>query len=203
MTRKWRVQGQAIGGCNCDQGCPCNFNAPPTYGSCTGVYAFHIESGHVNGTRLDGLSIAQPSSYPRAIHLGNGTTYNFIDAKASPDQREALTQLLTGELGGPLGIFASLTTTWLGPDVGPIEWTFAGSQTAVRCGTTIEMQLAPIKNPVTAVVSGFTLLMTNGLLTNRSELMATSVLRVTHPGLHFDHSGHYGELFRFDWSGEA
>jgi hypothetical protein len=166
------------------------------------VYVFHIEEGQIHGTSLAGLTIAQPSSSPGAIHLGDLTTYNFIDEGASPEQRKALGLLLTGEVGGPLAAFASLTRAWIGPDFGPVEWRFAGAHSYVRCGDTVEVKLAPIRNPVTSIASRFTLLMTNGLLTNRSELMTTEILRVRHPQLSFDHSGQYGETFRFDWRGD-
>src|SRR5262249_35445858 len=153
----WRVKGQAIGECNCDFGCPCNFNAPPTKGDCAGVYVFHIGEGQIHGTPLAGLTIAQPSYSPAAIHLGNLTAYNFIDEADSPEQWEALDLLLTGRVGGPLAIFAGLTTTWIGPDFGPVEWTFAGPHSYVRCGDAIEIKLAPIRNPVTGIASGSTL----------------------------------------------
>jgi hypothetical protein len=206
MTRgtstRWRVKGQAIGACNCDYGCPCNFNAPPTKGPCAGVYVFHIEEGQIRGTPLHGLTIAQPGRSPGAIHLGGLTAYNFIDERARPEQRAALVRLLTGQVGGPLAIFAGLTTTWLGPDFGPVVWEYDGPRSYVRCGDAIEVKLAPIRNPVTGVASGFTLLLTHGLFTNQSELMTTEILRVRHRELSFDHSGQYGESFRFDWGGE-
>jgi hypothetical protein len=198
---RWRIKGQAIGACNCDYGCPCNFNAPPTRGPCTGAYVFHIEEGQIRGTPLHGLTIAQPGHAPGAIHLGGLTTYNFIDERARPEQRDVLVQLLTGQVGGPLAIFARLTTTWLGPDFGPVVWEYDGPNSYVRCGDAIEVKLAPIKNPVTGVASGFTLLLTHGLLTKQSKLMTTEILRVRHRDLSFDHSGQYGETFRFEWSG--
>src|SRR6476646_4454560 len=31
-----RLNGTVLIACNCDWGCPCNFNAPPTTGTCAG-----------------------------------------------------------------------------------------------------------------------------------------------------------------------
>ena len=28
----WELKGTVVVACNCDYGCPCNFNAPPTNG---------------------------------------------------------------------------------------------------------------------------------------------------------------------------
>ena len=32
----WHLSGTVFIACNCDYGCPCNFNARPTHGSCEG-----------------------------------------------------------------------------------------------------------------------------------------------------------------------
>ncbi len=37
MAEKWRIRGSIIGSCNCDWGCPCNFDARPSQGRCEGV----------------------------------------------------------------------------------------------------------------------------------------------------------------------
>jgi len=33
--------------CNCNYGCPCQFNAPPTHGHCQYITGFQIDEGHV------------------------------------------------------------------------------------------------------------------------------------------------------------
>ncbi len=30
----WEIEGRAFGNCNCSYGCPCQFNALPTDGTC-------------------------------------------------------------------------------------------------------------------------------------------------------------------------
>ncbi len=32
MVTSWQLQGTVLVACNCDYGCPCNFNALPTTG---------------------------------------------------------------------------------------------------------------------------------------------------------------------------
>lgn len=39
---KWRINGHVIVSCNCDYGCPCNFNALPTKGKCEGGWTWHV-----------------------------------------------------------------------------------------------------------------------------------------------------------------
>ncbi|MBI3028769.1 MAG: DUF1326 domain-containing protein [Candidatus Rokubacteria bacterium] len=38
----WEVKGTITLACNCDWGCPCNFNARPTYGHCEGEWTWHV-----------------------------------------------------------------------------------------------------------------------------------------------------------------
>jgi hypothetical protein len=33
----WRLEGPYMKNCNCDPGCPCDFNADPTHHACEGV----------------------------------------------------------------------------------------------------------------------------------------------------------------------
>lgn len=200
---KWGVKGDALGACSCDWGCPCNFDAPPTQGWCHGGYAFHINDGRVGDTKLDGLTVGFVGSTPAAMHLGNMTGYLLVDESATPDQRAALGRVFSGELGGPFAIFASLMVKLIGPEFVPVEWKFDGPNSYARFGDRVQFGLKMSENPVTGEKSGFTLKMTNGLLTNEAELMASKVFRVNHPEMSYDHSGQYGETFRFDYSGEA
>jgi hypothetical protein len=41
----WRMRGVMFADCNCDWGCPCNFQSPPTYGFCDGFYCTSVEEG--------------------------------------------------------------------------------------------------------------------------------------------------------------
>ena len=200
---KWSIKGDALGTCSCDWGCPCNFEAPPTKGWCEGGYAFHINEGRFADTSLDGLTIGFYIHAPGAIHLGNVTGYVLIDEKATPAQREAIGRMLSGDMGGPFAVFAAVLTKVIGPDFVPVEWRFDGPNSYVKFGDRAEAGLKMIENPVTGEKSGFTLKMSAGLLTDEAELMASSVFRVNHPELKYDHSGQYGETFRFNYSGEG
>ena len=102
---EWGVSGNVLIACNCDWGCPCNFNARPSKGFCEGGWIWLIEKGHVDGVRLDGLGIALFAKWPGAIHEGGGRAVAFLDSRATDEQRAALTRVARGELGGPWGLF--------------------------------------------------------------------------------------------------
>ena len=64
---------------------------------------WHVESGSYDGISLDGTTFGQFGLYPKAIHLGNGTVFDVIDEKLSPEQRQAVESLLTGVV--PFSVF--------------------------------------------------------------------------------------------------
>ena len=105
---QWRIKGSLPAGCNCDWGCPCNFNAPPTYGNCEGPYVWHIDEGRLGDVSLDGLWVCIAQSFPGALHEGQGTCQFIIGARADDRQREARLTLLNGDVGGVFEIFASI-----------------------------------------------------------------------------------------------
>jgi hypothetical protein len=94
---KWTIRAREFTNCNCAYGCPCQFNALPTKGFCQAVVGMHIDEGFHGATRLDGLRFAGIFSWPGPIHEGKGEACVVIDEKASPDQRNALLHILTGE----------------------------------------------------------------------------------------------------------
>lgn len=153
----WRIRGQEFINCNCDFGCPCQFNGKPTHGDCQAFGAFQIDEGYFGDTRLDGLKFAVTFKWPGAIHEGNGDAQAFIDEGADGAQREALMAILSGETSEPgatfFNVFASTLThmhdpVYCGIDIeGDVE-----ARTAkVRVGDMIEFQGQPIINPVTGL----------------------------------------------------
>ena len=97
MADQWTIRGMEFANCNCSWGCPCQFGAPSTQGHCEALVCGHIEEGHFNNTRLDGLDWALLLYWPGEIAEGNGTEQAIVDERADPDQREALRKILHGE----------------------------------------------------------------------------------------------------------
>jgi hypothetical protein len=125
MADKWTIRGAEYGNCNCDWGCPCQFNAPSTYGSGEAVVGGVIEEGHFNETRLDGLNWAMVLWWPGEIAAGNGRQQAFLDERADADQREALRKILHGESTAPgathFFVYNSTMSEVLEPVVAPVE----------------------------------------------------------------------------------
>src|SRR5687767_10407768 len=90
---KWTLEADYLQGCNCDYGCPCEFEAPPTRGDCQGLGAWQIRQGRYGTVALDGLGFGFAAIWPGPIHKGNGTAALFFDDQADPAQRKALLEI--------------------------------------------------------------------------------------------------------------
>ncbi len=101
MKNQWTLRGAEFSNCSCAHGCPCQFNAPSTHGYCHAIGAGHVEEGHFNETRLDGLNFVMLLKWPGEIADGNGQQQIIIDERADAAQREALRKILHGESTAP------------------------------------------------------------------------------------------------------
>ncbi len=93
----WYIEGLEFGNCNCDYGCPCQFEALPTHGDCRGFEVIRIDRGHFGEVKLDGLNVAVLYAWPGPIFEGNGALQAIVDERADAAQRQALTKVLHGE----------------------------------------------------------------------------------------------------------
>src|SRR6266545_1525227 len=85
----WHLKGTVFIACNCDYGCPCNFNALPTQGYCEGQWTWHVEEGRFGETPLDGLNFTVAVKWPGAIHEGDGEGVILVDERADDAERAA------------------------------------------------------------------------------------------------------------------
>jgi len=154
-SAEWSIKGPHFVNCNCDYGCPCQFNALPKGGSCQAVVAWRIEEGHLGDVRLDGLCAVNTYAWPGPIHKGNGVLQSIIDERASDAQRAALVSILQGEGAAPgvimLQIYRAMCSTVKPPIRQKIdlEVDLEGRKAKLRVGNIIQSTVEPIVNPVT------------------------------------------------------
>jgi hypothetical protein len=152
---KWTIKGREFVHCNCAYGCPCQFNSLPTHGDCKAVAMIHIEEGHHGDTDLSGLNIGMIAAWPGAIHEGGGEVVPIVDERASPDQRESLLRIMTGEDTIPgstlFSVFATTFEKMHEPVFAPIEFELDidGRSARLNVPGLVESRGEPIKNPVT------------------------------------------------------
>lgn len=153
----WSIKGPHFVNCNCDYGCPCQFNALPKDGSCRAVVAWRIDEGHFGDVRLDGLFAVNTYSWPGAIHQGNGVMQSILDERASPPQRAALAAIMQGEGADPgtvmLQIYRAMCSSVKPPLSHKIELSIdvESRKAKLRIGDLVQTDVEPIRNPVTGM----------------------------------------------------
>ena len=152
---EWRMQGPEIANCNCDWGCPCQFNALPTHGNCRAMTGMRIDSGYFGDLSLTGLKWAGMFAWPRAIHQGGGQALVVIDPAASEAQRNALLTILSGQETEPgatiFNVFATVIATLHPPLFLPIHFELDIDRRMGRLSIEglMETNISPIRNPIT------------------------------------------------------
>ena len=203
-STSWRITGEEVGSCNCDWGCPCQFNANPTQGNCHAVIGVQIREGHFGDTRLDGVRFAEIVSWPGPIHEGDGTVQLVLDEAATPEQREAVQELSSGDHGGAyFEIFASVLPHTREPIVAPVEIETDRERrvASVRIGDIAEATIEPIKNPVTGEEHRARIDLPGGFEYTLAEVGNTVRARAGgDEPLSFTLENSYAQLNEFDWS---
>jgi hypothetical protein len=93
----WYIEGVEFGSCNCDYGCPCQFEARrATHGHCRGFEVLRIDKGNFGKVKLAGLRAALLYAWPGPVYEGNGEIQAIIDERANAEQRQALATVLYG-----------------------------------------------------------------------------------------------------------
>ena len=199
-TPSWHIRGRVTLACNCDFGCPCNFNALPTTGKCEGHWNWHVEEGSYGDTKLGGLSFSLAVNWPAAIHQGNGEGIAVIDERADAKQREAFEALLSGGVGGPWKILRTTVAKLHGPEYAAYEVELNDYNSRVRAGSFVDLQMEPVKNPVTKAEVHPRVLLPEGMVFKDGMLGASSRFRVDGP-VKFQHDGKYAAVAPFEYQG--
>ncbi len=151
----WEIQADELVNCNCAYGCPCQFNALPTYGNCEAIAAYDIKKGHFGNVNLDGLRVVGTFWWPGPIHEGEGKAHLIIDERADEDQGAALLSILSGDHTEPgktiWNVFAATFAEVLEPDFNAIaiDVDVEARTGKVHVDGLVEVTGEPIKNPVT------------------------------------------------------
>jgi hypothetical protein len=141
----YQVKGQLLEVCTCKILCPCWVGEDPDFGTCDGVLAWHYDEGQINGVDVAGRTFVILTHIPGNILKGNWRIVAYVDEGASDDQRNALLDMWTGKLGGPVADLAALVGEVLGVEQVPITFDVEAGQGTLKIGNAIDAALAPYK----------------------------------------------------------
>ncbi len=183
---KWSFEADFLQACNCDYGCPCEFSAPPTRGFCEGMGAWRINRGTYGNAKLDGLGFGFAARWPKAIHEGNGTVCLFFDERANAQQRDALMQIASGQAGGlPFEIIVTTFSKVLEPQYLPFQFNLNGRNSSVKIGDAVQVEVEPIKNPVTGDPESVRVDHATGFMFQQAECVSAEKMKVSAGELNF------------------
>jgi len=189
----WTMETEYIQSCNCEYGCPCNFNALPDKGNCEALVGYRIRRGAVNGTKLDGVTVAWGLWWPKAIHEGNGVARVYVD-NANAEQRKAVDVIWGGKNGG--GVFEIFNKTFkkvLPTKTAKIDWKWNGYSSGFSVKGIGAVEGAPIKNAVTGAEWKGHLVIDTGINFKQAYVTAIKKLSLHDEGeLNFEHENTAG-----------
>ena len=153
MNDKWMIQAREFANCNCNHGCPCQFNSPATHGFCEAIGNVIIDKGYFNDIKLDGFCFAGIFKWPGQIADGNGRSQFIIDERANAAQREAIRKIAHGESTAPgttlFYVFNSVVSERLPTLFAPIkmEINVAARRANIQVKGMVECKGEPLVNP--------------------------------------------------------
>ena len=141
MPDSWKIAGSYFEACNCDVACPCLFLSPPTSGDCTDLLAWHIDQGRFGQIDLDGLNAVLALHSPGHMLEVKWKAALYIDERANQDQQDALTQIFSGQAGGPPAGLAQFIGEVLGVKTAVIEYRAEGKRRSIHLGDIAEAEI--------------------------------------------------------------
>ena len=139
------LSGALLEVCTCNILCPCWVGEDPDNGTCQSIMAWHFDSGAIDGVDVAGLTFAGVMDIPGNVLAGNWRAQVYMDDKSTPQQEEALLNLFTGKLGGPVADLVKLIGEVVGVERVPITFDLDGVAGSVKIGNAAEAEIVAYK----------------------------------------------------------
>jgi hypothetical protein len=147
----WALSGTYFENCTCEGACPCTASSlqwPADKDFCDVMFAFHVDSGEIDGTAVEDLSVVLLVHSPQAqLTDGNWTVGLYVDERASAEQAEKLGAVFGGQLGGPMAALAPLIGEVAGLERAPISFAEDGLTHRVTVGNAIDVEVEDLTPP--------------------------------------------------------
>jgi hypothetical protein len=153
VTMAYDLEGTLLEVCNCNILCPCWVGEDPDNGTCDSVMAWHIDKGTVNGTDVSGQTIALLVHIPGNVLNGNCKAVVYVGDDASDEQRQAILDVWTGKLGGPVADVAALIGEVVSVESAPISYEVREGAGKLVIGDVSTCEMAPYKGATGAVTT--------------------------------------------------
>jgi hypothetical protein len=155
----WKLRGHYIASCSCHSVCPCPTASGPPINpdgstNCWGIGVWNVREGNLDSLDLSGVRFGLTVHFPTLVSDGGWQVGVTVNDEATDEQLTALTQILSGQQGGPFGDMAPLIGEFMGVERGEVEY----SDNAVSYGgssVTYEPSRGADGNPTTTSNAAF------------------------------------------------
>lgn len=204
----WRISGLEFTACNCNWGCPCQFNSLPSNGHCRAGVGIHIDTGHFADVKLDGLNFGGLFAWPKAIHEGHGEALPIVDERATEAQRNAILTIMSGQESEPGATFFNVFASTLEKVHEPLFRTIA-FECSPKNGTgrfsiadVVTATAEPIRNPVTGNQHRISVSLPAGFEFSEAEFASGSI-RTEQSPIQLQWDQRHAHLNRLDITGKG
>lgn len=139
----YRLEGRLLEVCNCRVLCPCWIGEDPDFTTCDTIVGYRFDKGEINGVDVSDLALVVVAHIPGNILEGNWRVRVYVDDKASEEQQEALLQVYTGQLGGPVADLVQLIGEVVSVERVPITFDVHEGKGTIKVGDAAYAELEP------------------------------------------------------------
>jgi FtsP/CotA-like multicopper oxidase with cupredoxin domain len=143
----YQLTGVFYEACDCFTICPCWLGSDPDGGECTGVFAWEIEKGSIDGVDVAGLRAVSISHHTGSREDAKQRVVIFVDERATRRQMDAMAAAFSGRLGGPLQQLADLLGELRAVEPAPIVFRREGRLTTLTIDRRIRVEGAASEGP--------------------------------------------------------
>ena len=141
----YHLEGSLLEVCDCRVLCPCWIGEDPDNGTCDSVQAWHFDSGRIEDVDVAGRTSAMVAHIPGNVLKGNFRVALYIDDGASDAQHQAILNVYSGKLGGPVAELAKLVGEVVSVERAPITFDVREGRGTLRVGDVSYAELEPYK----------------------------------------------------------
>jgi hypothetical protein len=131
----YQLEGRLLEVCDCNVLCPCWIGEDPDNGTCESAMAWYVDKGTVDGVDVSNLTLAAIAHIPGNVLQGNWKVVVYVDDEATSEQEEALLNVFTGKLGGPMADLAQLIGEVVAVERASITFTVEEGKGSLRIGS--------------------------------------------------------------------
>ncbi len=141
----YHLEGRLLEVCDCRVLCPCWIGEDPDNGTCDSVLAYRFDAGTIDGVDVTGRTVAMVAHIPGNVLNGNFRIALYLDQGASDAQQEALVNVYSGKLGGPVAELAKLVGEVVSVERVPITFDVNEGRGTLTVGDVSHAELEPYR----------------------------------------------------------